>query len=87
MLSPDELGLFREQIRFIDKKIQPGLTKLMWTVKGTSNAFIRDCLLHVDKVGSHAFITLLCGRACAVVQWVLVGKMDEWRVVGLNQLT
>lgn len=53
MLSPDELGLFRERIRFMDKKIQPGLTKLQWLSKGTSNVFIRDCLLHVDKVVTH----------------------------------
>ncbi|CAI5672498.1 unnamed protein product [Oreochromis niloticus] len=50
MLSPDELGLFRERIRFIDKKVQPGLTKLLWLSKGASNIFIRDCLLHVDKL-------------------------------------
>lgn len=50
MLSPDELGLFRERIHFMDKKIQPGLTKLLWFSKGASNVFIRDCLLHIDKV-------------------------------------
>lgn len=50
MLSPDELGLFGEKIRLIDKKIQPGLTRLMWLSKGDSNVFIHDCLLHVDKV-------------------------------------
>ncbi|XP_044040597.1 dynein axonemal heavy chain 2-like isoform X2 [Siniperca chuatsi] len=50
LLTPDELGLFRERIRFMDKKIQPGLTKLLWLSKGASNVFIRDCLLHVDKV-------------------------------------
>lgn len=52
MLSPDELGLFRDRIRFMDKKIQPGLTKLVWLSKGASNVFIRDCLLHIDKVGT-----------------------------------
>ena len=50
MLSPDEFDLFRERIRFMDKKIQPGLTKLLWFSKGASNVFIRECLLHVDKV-------------------------------------
>ncbi|XP_062240587.1 dynein axonemal heavy chain 2 [Platichthys flesus] len=49
-LSPDELGLFRERIHLMDMKIQPGLTKLMWLSKGPSHLFIRDCLLHVDKV-------------------------------------
>lgn len=50
MLSADELGLFRERINFLDKKIQPGLSKLLWLSKGTSNVFVRDCLQHVDKV-------------------------------------
>nr|XP_040043942.1 dynein heavy chain 2, axonemal isoform X1 [Gasterosteus aculeatus aculeatus] len=49
MLSPDELGLFREQIHLMDKKIQPGLTKLTWSSKA-ANVFIRECLLHVSKV-------------------------------------
>lgn len=53
MLSPNELGLFRERIHLIDKKIQPGLNKLLWLTRGTSNVFIRDCLQHVDKVITH----------------------------------
>ncbi|XP_035806180.2 dynein axonemal heavy chain 2 [Amphiprion ocellaris] len=50
MLSPEELGLFQQRIDFIDKKIEPGLTSLKWSSKDASNVFVRDCLLHVDKV-------------------------------------
>lgn len=49
MLSPIDMALFRERIRFIDEKIQPGLTRFLWSSKA-SDIFIRDCLLHVDKV-------------------------------------
>eukprot|EP00079_Xenopus_tropicalis_P031840 XP_017945611.1 PREDICTED: dynein heavy chain 2, axonemal [Xenopus tropicalis] len=49
-LSQEERGLFRERIRFLDKKIQPGLTKLHWSSKGASSAFISDCLLHASRV-------------------------------------
>ena len=42
--------MFRERIRFLDKKIQPGLTKLLWSTKGTSNLFITECCTHVTKV-------------------------------------
>ncbi|CAJ0965700.1 unnamed protein product [Ranitomeya imitator] len=49
-LSPEERGLFRERIRFLDKKIQPGLSKLHWSSKGASSAFINDCLLHASKI-------------------------------------
>ncbi|XP_063305793.1 dynein axonemal heavy chain 2 [Pelobates fuscus] len=49
-LSHGERGLFRERIRFLDKKFQPGLTKLHWSSKGASNAFINECLLHASKI-------------------------------------
>ncbi|XP_070711337.1 dynein axonemal heavy chain 2 [Pempheris klunzingeri] len=82
ILSPDELGLFRERIRFIDKKIQPGLTKLQWLSKGTSNVFIRDCLLHVDKVqvivdgykASNMSISNLCRQISETLLVRLDGK-------------
>lgn len=54
MLSPEEMGLCQEQIRFLDKKIQPGLTKLMWSFMGTAKNYIRDCVMQVDKVGTHS---------------------------------
>lgn len=50
MLSSEDLSLFRGKVRFIDRKVQPGLTKLLWLTKGASNYFINDCLLHIDKV-------------------------------------
>lgn len=54
MLNPEEMGLFRERIRLMDRKIQPGLTKLQWSSMGSSSAFIQDSLLHVDMVGTHS---------------------------------
>lgn len=54
MESPSEFGLFREKFRFIDKKIEPGLNKLQWSSKEASKIFIRDCILHVDKVVAHS---------------------------------
>lgn len=53
MLSPDEMGLFQKRIRLLDKKIQPGLTKILWSSLGASNIFTQDCVLHVDKVETH----------------------------------
>ena len=34
ILTPEERALFKERIRFLDKKIHPGLTKLSWASKG-----------------------------------------------------
>lgn len=55
-LNADELSLFSERIRFLDKKIQPGLSKLHWSTKGTASAFINDCRVHSNKV-SHFWNT------------------------------
>lgn len=51
MLSPDEQALFKERIRYLDKKIQPGLKKLHWALKGASAFFITECRIHASKVG------------------------------------
>ena len=51
MLSPDEQALFKERIRFLDKKIHPGLKKLHWALKGASAIFITECRVHASKVG------------------------------------
>ncbi|XP_026578292.1 dynein heavy chain 2, axonemal [Pseudonaja textilis] len=50
MLSAEERGLFRERIRYLDRKIQPGLKKLHWSLKGASTVFISECRLHASKV-------------------------------------
>lgn len=49
-LSEEELALFRERIRLLDKKLQPGLSTLMWSSKGASGFFISDCCLYTSKV-------------------------------------
>ncbi|KAK3546101.1 hypothetical protein QTP70_022875 [Hemibagrus guttatus] len=49
-LSPDTLGLFQERIHFLDKKIRPGVSKLLWSSKGATSLFINDCRLHASKV-------------------------------------
>uniref|UniRef100_A0A3P8VN13 Dynein axonemal heavy chain 2 n=1 Tax=Cynoglossus semilaevis TaxID=244447 RepID=A0A3P8VN13_CYNSE len=82
MLSPDELGLFRERLRLLDKKVQPGLTKVLWSSKGPSNLFVRDCLLHVDKVqlivddfkASNLSISKLCQQISETLLVRLDGK-------------
>lgn len=52
-LSPDTMGLFQERINFLDKKIQPGLSKLLWSSKGATSLFISECRLHASKVSIH----------------------------------
>ena len=42
-LSIEEQNLFKERIRFLDRKINPGLTNLTWASKGITEYFIKDC--------------------------------------------
>lgn len=70
MLSTEERGLFRERIRYLDRKIHPGLKKLHWSYKGASAAFITECRLHASKVrllsavGWDSVVDfILCGRS------------------------
>ena len=49
-LSAEERALFRERIRFLDRKIHPGLTKLTWASKGISDYFIGECRQNSSKV-------------------------------------
>ncbi|XP_071375886.1 dynein axonemal heavy chain 2, partial [Centroberyx affinis] len=79
-LTPDELGLFRERIRFLDKKIQPGLTKLLWSSKGTSSLFISDCNLHVSKVqllvDEYKVANLAISGLCRQISETLLARVD-----------
>ncbi|KAM3621055.1 uncharacterized protein V6R79_005381 [Siganus canaliculatus] len=80
-LSPDNLVLFREKIRFIDKKIQPGFTKLMWLKKEASNIFIRDSLSLIDKVQllveRHKVFTESISTLCRQISETLLVRLDE----------
>ncbi|XP_039605580.1 dynein heavy chain 2, axonemal [Polypterus senegalus] len=76
-LSPEEIGLFRERIRFLDKKIQPGLSKLLWSTKGVSNLFITECRFHAGKVQAivdeyKAANAMISRNACQISELLLV---------------
>ncbi|XP_054907024.1 dynein axonemal heavy chain 2 isoform X1 [Poeciliopsis prolifica] len=80
MLSAEELGLFRERIRFLDKKVEPGMAKLLWLSQGASNHFINDSLLHIDKVQSvidgYKVSNLSISNLCRQISETLLVKID-----------
>ena len=49
-LNMEERSLFRERIKLLDKKIQPGLTKILWSSKGAIEYFVNDCRVNASKV-------------------------------------
>ncbi|XP_062456936.1 LOW QUALITY PROTEIN: dynein axonemal heavy chain 2, partial [Rhea pennata] len=65
-LSPEERGLFAERIRALDRRIQPGLKKLLWSLKGASSCFISECRLHASKV--QALVTEFKAATVAVAR-------------------
>jgi len=42
--------MFTERIKFLDRKIQPGLGKLTWAARGAAEIFVQECRLHASKV-------------------------------------
>ncbi|XP_049338447.1 dynein axonemal heavy chain 2 [Astyanax mexicanus] len=79
-LSADEVGLFRERIRFLDKKLQPGLSKLLWSSHGASNFFISECRLHASKVqlivDEYKAANLAISKHCGEISELLLVRLD-----------
>ena len=48
--SKTKTGLFKERIKVLDKKVQPGLTRLNWSQNSFSDFYIGDCRVHASKV-------------------------------------
>ncbi|XP_043393066.1 dynein axonemal heavy chain 2 isoform X2 [Chelonia mydas] len=84
MLSPEERALFKERIRYLDRKIQPGLKKLHWSLKGASAAFISECRLHASKVqtivNEYKAATLAIARSAQQISEALLVRITSKRV-------
>nr|XP_055054184.1 LOW QUALITY PROTEIN: dynein axonemal heavy chain 2 [Misgurnus anguillicaudatus] len=85
-LNAEEMGLFSERIRFLNKKFQPGLTKLHWSTKGTANIFINDCRVHANKVqlmvDEYKVANLAVSKYCAEISDLLLVRVDGKIVYG-----
>eukprot|EP00794_Sanderia_malayensis_P010712 gene10712-11859_t len=83
-LSAEERGLFRERIRFLDKKAHPGFTKLTWASKGASEYFINDCRINCNKVqtivDSYKNANHAIALNCKTISEMLLIKIDGKRV-------
>ncbi|KAK2860339.1 hypothetical protein Q7C36_004505 [Tachysurus vachellii] len=79
-LSPDTMGLFQERINFLDKKIHPGLSKLLWSSKGATNLFISECRLHASKVqlliDEYKAAQLAISQRCSEISELLLVHLD-----------
>ena len=83
-LSYEERALFRERIRFLDKKIHPGLSKLTWLSHGIAEYFVADCRANASKVqvivDDYKGANLDIGEQCVKISRLLLIKIDPKRV-------
>ena len=52
-LSSEERSMFTERIKFMDRKIQPGLSKLTWATRGVAEVFVQECRQQAARVDRH----------------------------------
>ncbi|EGD81605.1 dynein heavy chain 2 [Salpingoeca rosetta] len=64
-LSVEEQALFRERIRFLDSKVQHGLTKLTWASKGIKDYYVADCRMHAKQLKEHVDKYMLTNQRIA----------------------
>ncbi|KAJ3056563.1 Dynein heavy chain 2, axonemal [Rhizophlyctis rosea] len=82
VLSPEEVYLFRERIRFLDRKINPGLTSLTWASKGITDYFVKECRRHshdvqktvTDFIESNRRIQRNCKVIAETLLWFVESK-------------
>ncbi|KAJ3127608.1 Dynein heavy chain 2, axonemal, partial [Nowakowskiella sp. JEL0407] len=80
-LSPEENLLFRERIRFLDRKIGPGLSKLTWASKGITDYFVKECRRHshdVQKiVAEYIESNALIQQNCKIISETLLWHVEQ----------
>ncbi|KNC97489.1 uncharacterized protein SPPG_07404 [Spizellomyces punctatus DAOM BR117] len=88
-LSPEEHLLFRERIRLLDRKINPGLTSLTWASKGITDYFVKECRRHSQDVQKTVsdFIesNLRIKRNCKVIADSLLWYVESKKIYELDE--
>lgn len=89
-LLPHELALFKERIRSLDKKVQPGMSsKLTWASEGIQEYFVTDCRNHALKlfkiIHNYKMSNRLIGEHCRAISECLLVKHEEKRLYEGNE--
>ena len=88
-LNREEHMLFRERIRFLDKKIKPGLTNLTWASKGITEYFVKECRRHSQDV-QRAVSEFLDSKEkivkiCTSISQTLLWHIETKRIYDLDE--
>jgi len=83
MLTEEERQLFRERIRFLDKKVQPGLAKLTWASPGIKDLYVADTRKHsfalAETVTKYLATNRQIARGCHRLSMTQLVKIDPRR--------
>ncbi|XXQ31513.1 AAA+ ATPase domain-containing protein [Plasmodiophora brassicae] len=91
-LSPDERQLFADHMRKVDRRINPGLTKLTWSKKHVKEFFVKICREQCHEVQAligqfhhqHQFIVATC-RKIAATGLVVIEKSTVYTDVMFDE--
>eukprot|EP00842_Homolaphlyctis_polyrhiza_P005476 jgi/Hompol1/592/HPOL_005362-RA len=87
-LTPEEHWLFRERIRFLDRKINPGVTNLTWASKGITDFFVKECRRHSHDVQKMVTEFLDADRRiqqnCSTISQTLLWQIENKRIYDLE---
>ena len=83
-LSQEERGLFKERIKNLDKRIQPGFNKLTWTKAQAAEEFITTCRRHASElqgvVDRYKSSLMQCFRLCKQISELLLVRVDGKKI-------
>ncbi|KAI8923518.1 dynein heavy chain and region D6 of dynein motor-domain-containing protein [Entophlyctis helioformis] len=87
-LTSEEHWLFKERIRFLDRKINPGVTSLTWASKGITDFFVKECRRHSHDVQKMVTEFLESDRRiqqnCAAIAQTLLWQIENKRIYDLE---
>jgi len=66
----EERAMFTERIKFLDRKVQPGLTKYTWSARSAAESFVQDCRQQAAKV--NVATTVRLSSVCALSSYFIL---------------
>ena len=83
-LSREERGMFKERIKNLDKRIQPGFNKLTWTKAQAAEDFSITCRRHASELQAvtdkYKEALMSCFRQCKRISEQLLIKVDPRKI-------
>lgn len=83
-LSREERGMFKERIKNLDKRIQPGFNKLTWTKPQAAEEFGNTCRRHASDlqaiVDRYKDSLMNCFKYCKKISEQLLVKVDPRKI-------